>query len=319
MNHQHHNAAPLIPARRAVLAGILGTAALALSACMPAEPGTGGTGSPAPGSGSSAPTSAPATGSAAPSATPTPSASATGPAPLPRTISSRAQAVREFDRVPAGDFGLEVRGVDLGLPKGSKSIALTFDACGGPNGEGYDKELISALRRHEVPTTLFINSRWARANRKLTAELVADPLFEIANHGTVHRPLSLNGRAAYGIEGTASIAAAYDEVMGNQEFLEQEFGVVSRFFRSGTAHFDVGAASLTRKLGLIPMNFTVNLDGGATLPTGAVQRAALGMVAGDVGIGHFNRPASGTAAGIAGALPVMLKNKVRFVRLDQAL
>ncbi|GAA4380903.1 polysaccharide deacetylase family protein [Paeniglutamicibacter cryotolerans] len=311
MNHTHQ-----LPARRSMLAGIFGTAALALSGCMPEAPA-----SPLDTAGGMPPATRLA---APPQMTPAVKAPAAtwkpaGPAPLPRRITSRAQAVREFAKVPAGDFGLEVRGVQLGLPKGSKYLALTFDACGGEHGTGYDAALIKALRRHQVPATLFINSRWAQANRKLTAELVADPLFEIANHGTVHRPLSVNGRAAYKIPGTTSVGAAYDEVMRNQKYLQSEFGATSRFFRSGTAHFDVASASLTRKLGLIPMNFTVNLDGGATLPASAVRRAALGMRRGDVGIGHFNRPGGDTAEGIAGALPRMLDSGIRFVRLDKVL
>ena len=51
-------------------------------------------------------------------------------------------------------------------------IALTFDACGGRGG----------------------SSR--------------EPLFELANHGTRHRPLSVTGRSAYGIDVAARIVAA---------------------------------------------------------------------------------------------------------------
>ena len=153
-------------------------------------------------------------------------------------------------------------------------------------------------------------------------ELVADPLFEIANHGTSHAPLSSRGQAAYKIPGTASIAQAYDEVMGNQRYLAETFGVEAKFFRSGTAHMDELSARMTRELGLIPMNFTVNLDAGATFPaaTVAAQTALLGKS--DVGIGHFNRPNSGTGAGVARALPGLLKSlesrDLRLLKLSEA-
>jgi peptidoglycan/xylan/chitin deacetylase (PgdA/CDA1 family) len=91
-------------------------------------------------------------------------------------------------------------------------IALTFDACGGPGGSGYDRALIDFLRRREIPATLFINSRWIDANPAIFRRLAAEPLFEIANHGTRHRPLSVTGRSAYGIPGTRSAAEVYDEI-----------------------------------------------------------------------------------------------------------
>jgi peptidoglycan/xylan/chitin deacetylase (PgdA/CDA1 family) len=40
-----------------------------------------------------------------------------------------------------------------------------------------------------VPATLFVNARWIEANPRQFRQLAADPLFEIANHGTEHRPL----------------------------------------------------------------------------------------------------------------------------------
>src|SRR5258708_792652 len=89
-------------------------------------------------------------------------------------------------------------------------IALTFDACGGPGGSGYDQALIDFLRRRQVPATLFLNSRWIDANPAAFHLLAAEPLFEIGNHGTRHRPLSVTGRSAYGIPGTRSAGEAYD-------------------------------------------------------------------------------------------------------------
>ena len=298
--------------RRAVLGGLLGIGASALASCAVN-----------PDSPRSAPTSSPAAMPSAthtPSASPTPTAAASSSAAVARP--SRADVVRQYAGKPAGAFGLEVKGIELGLPPKAKGAALTFDACGGPNGEGFDEVLIEALRKHQAPATLFINQRWAKANKSLTRQLAADPLFEIANHGTSHAPLASRGQAAYGIPGTANIGAAYDEIMGNQHYLFDEFGVQARFFRSGTAHMDELAAALTRDLGLIPMNFTVNLDAGATFPAATVTAQALAMGLGSVGIGHFNRPNSGTGKGVAAALPGLLQalksKNLALVKLSDA-
>ena len=109
-------------------------------------------------------------------------------------------------------------------PASGRVIALTFDACGGPGGSGYDQALIDFLRRHEVPATLFLNSRWIDANPAAFRLLAAEPLFEIANHGTRHRPLSVTGRSAYGIPGTRNAGEVYDEVAGNQAKLTRLLG-----------------------------------------------------------------------------------------------
>ena len=226
--------------------------------------------------------------------------------------------MEKFKNVPAGQFGLDVPGIELGLPKGNAAAALTFDACGGPRGSGVDGALLDALRAKQVPATLFVNERWVRANARLMDELASDELFEIANHGTSHAPLATSGQAAYGIGGTESIGQAYDEVMGNQRYLADQFGITAKFFRSGTAHMDEAGAAMCRDLGVVPMNFTVNLDAGATFGAQAVAAQVRQLAAGDVGIGHFNQPASGTAKGVALGLGQALDSGLRFTTLSEA-
>jgi peptidoglycan/xylan/chitin deacetylase (PgdA/CDA1 family) len=208
--------------------------------------------------------------------------------------------------------------VALGLPIGTPAIALTFDCCGGPGGDGFDRSVLSALVRHEVAATFFLNARWVRSNPALTRDLAANPLFEIANHGTAHLPLSVTGRSAYGIGGTTDAGTVYDEIMGAQTELAAATGRVPRFFRSGTAHYDDVAAGICRALGLVPVNFTVNADGGATYPAATVASELLYARPGSIVIAHANRPESGTGAGLATALPRMAEQGTAFVRLSEA-
>ncbi|MER6419937.1 polysaccharide deacetylase family protein [Streptomyces sp. NPDC001137] len=112
--------------------------------------------------------------------------------------------------------GFDGPGVVHRLPAGHRGTALTFDACGGRGGSGYDRALIDFLRRREIPATLFINSRWIDANPSVFRRLAAEPLFEIANHGTRHLPLSVTGRSAYGIPGTRDAAEVHEEIAGNR-------------------------------------------------------------------------------------------------------
>ncbi|GAE36438.1 polysaccharide deacetylase family protein [Halalkalibacter akibai] len=98
-----------------------------------------------------------------------------------------------------------VSGVKTRLHTDEKVIALTFDACGGPYGNGYDEELITFLQTEQIPATLFFNERWILEHEDLLLELASDPLFQIENHGTAHVPLSVTGHSAWGIKGTSSL------------------------------------------------------------------------------------------------------------------
>lgn len=50
---------------------------------------------------------------------------------------------------------------------------------------------------------MFWNKCWIDANPDWARQIAVNPLFQIENHGTLHEPLSVNGRSAYGIAGTA--------------------------------------------------------------------------------------------------------------------
>lgn len=231
---------------------------------------------------------------------------------------SRDDIAAQYADANPGEFGLDVSGVQLALPESCSAAALTLDACGDATGSGVDEELLQHLRDLDIPATLFVNRRWAQENPATMEMIVDDPLFEIQNHGDDHRPLSINGAAAYGVPGTASAAEVYDEIMGNQNFLHQEYGVECDFFRSGTAHLDEASAQICRDLGLTPVNFTVNLDDGATLPADAVSARAGEISSRDIALGHFNQPGSGTHAGLRESLSQLLEQDLRFVTLQQA-
>ncbi len=232
-------------------------------------------------------------------------------------VTSREEIVAEFSsRVPS-QWGLEVDGVVL--TTAAPAVCLTFDACGGANGSGFDEELITALVETATPATLFLNSRWIEANPQTTQDLLANPLFELANHGTRHVPLSVTGAEAYGIAGTASVGEVYDEVMENQLLMTSLLGAPPRFFRSGTAHFDEVAAGIVRALGLVPVNFDVNADAGATFTANQVRSSMETAGEGSICIGHFNRPGTGTAPGIRDAVVDMQAREVTFTTLGKAL
>ena len=237
----------------------------------------------------------------------------------PAVALTRAQVVDRYGHLRPHTWGFGGPGVVRGLGTSRRVIALTFDACGGYGGSGYDQALISFLRRREVPATLFLNSRWIDANPAAFGRLAAEPLFEIANHGTRHLPLSVTGRSAYDIGGTRNAGQVYDEVAGNQAKLTRRLGVPPRFFRAGTAYSDDVAARIVTAMGVRLVTFSVNGDAGATFTPGEVRSTVAGAPGGSIVIGHMNHPEGGTAEGIAAAVPYLLARGYRFVRLSDEL
>ena len=128
----------------------------------------------------------------------------------------------------------------------------------------------------------------------------------------------MNGRDAYGIGGTRSVAEAVDEVGTNHDRLTELTGRRPRWFRPGTAHYDDVAAQIVRDVGEQPTGFAVNGDFGATASPSTVTSALVGTPPGGIVLAHMNQPGSGTAAGLEAALPTLRAQGRRFVRLSDA-
>jgi peptidoglycan/xylan/chitin deacetylase (PgdA/CDA1 family) len=217
------------------------------------------------------------------------------------------------------EWGEKVTGVITRLPTNKPVIALTLDACGGKRGSGYDRELIDYLRKEKIPATLFVNARWIKANLPIFLELAKDPLFEIANHGTEHRPLSVNGKSVYGIRGTKNVEEVISEVWTNHQLITQLTHKEPKFFRSGTAYYDEISVQIVKELGEKAVSFDVLGDGGARFSKEQVKQALLSAKPGSIIILHMNQPASETAEGVKEAIPILKQKGFRFVKLSESL
>ncbi len=297
--------------RRAMLAGLT---AGALAGCgRAAALGSGGQ------TAASAPSPSPVmagTRTTSPSAVP--SSAASSSPPLAPEL-SRAEVVARYGKLRPDYWGFGGPGVVRDLSTRRRVVALTFDACGGPGGREYDAALIEFLRQREVPATLFLNSRWIDENPAVFRQLRGEPLFELANHGTRHLPLSVTGRSAYGIGGTRDAGEVYDEVATNQVKLTRLLGTPPRYFRAGTAYSDDVAARIVTAMNDRLVTFSVNGDGGATFTPEEVRSTVAAAPGGSIVLCHMNHPRGGTAAGIAAAVPQLTAAGYRFVRLSDGL
>jgi len=204
--------------------------------------------------------------------------------------------------------------LDVSSAAHARDVALTLDACGG----AYDRDIVTTLVRLRVPATLFVTRRWLARNPEAVRELLAHPdLFEWGNHGGAHVP-AVVGRSLYGMKGAPDVAGVEREVEGGAQALARSTGTQPRWYRGAGAAYDRQGRQAITRLGLRIAGFSLNADGGATLGAAAVAGRLRRAAPGDIVIAHMNKPASGTAEGLAAALPELLGRGLRFVTLSQA-
>ncbi|TLD97635.1 polysaccharide deacetylase [Helicobacter jaachi] len=209
-------------------------------------------------------------------------------------------------------WGEHFEGITSLLPDSQTPVVyLTFDACSG----AYDRDLINYLIEQQVEATLFINSRWIDKHLEDFLILAQNPLFSIQNHGTKHRPLSVNGKSIYNIKGTDSIQGVYEEIMDNDRKIFELTGKRARYFRSGTAYYDEVAVSIAKDLGYKIGGFDVLGDGGATFSKKHIIHQAQKARNGSIIIYHLNQPQSETFEGIKEVVPLLREKGFTFKKL----
>ena len=223
---------------------------------------------------------------------------------------------RFHGKVPR-EWGERVRGVKTKLTTDQKLIALTFDACGGPRGKGYDAKLIDYLKSENIPATLFISGKWIDANPEIFGELGKEAFLEIENHGLNHKPCSANGRSAYGIAGTKGVEEIFDEIEQNATKLQNLTGLKPKYYRPGTAHSDEICVKIANTLGYEVVNFSVRGDAGATYTKFQVKEALLNAQPCSIILMHMNHPEGETAEGVIEAIPELTKRGFGFVKLSK--
>jgi peptidoglycan/xylan/chitin deacetylase (PgdA/CDA1 family) len=117
-------------------------------------------------------------------------------------------------RVLAQFSPLPQRGVirRVKLPAGQKLVALTFDLCEQASEiAGYQGGIVDFLRSNQIKATFFLGGKWMLSHRERAQQLMADPLFEVANHTWQHRNLrTVSGQAL--ADEIRNAQLAYEEV-----------------------------------------------------------------------------------------------------------
>lgn len=233
----------------------------------------------------------------------------------PAYLAFKKRIMAEFHKDGPGRFSeFLVRGKDV--HDGHKVLALTFDACGGRHS-GYNEKLIEYLRREQIPATLFVTGIWIDRNKETFGKLAKDPLFEIENHGLLHRLCSTEGKTKYGVSATRDLGGVIDEMELGARKIAELTGRRPLFFRSATAYTDELTLKVARRIGMEVVSYDVLSGDAMRQPAAKMSRNILaGARHGAVVIMHFNHPEWPVLEALETAVPELRKRGFSFARLE---
>lgn len=223
----------------------------------------------------------------------------------------------KYTGVEPTQWGDRIDGMKSMLETEERIVSLTFDACGGSeSANGYDEKIIEYLRKENIPATLFVTKTWIQANPEVFKELANDPLFEIANHGSEHKPLSVVPNEAYGIASTDSVKSCIYEIMDSAMYIKDLTGILPLRFRSGTAYADDVSLKILDELGMEFIGYDVAADAGATFNQNEILEQFKTAVPGSIILMHFNHPESESYDGLVSGVEYLKSMGYDFSRLD---
>ncbi len=236
----------------------------------------------------------------------------------PEYLAFKKRIMAEFSKDKAGRFSEFLKQASKKKERTveQKVIALTFDACGGRHS-GYDEKLIEYLRREQIPATLFVTGIWIDKNRETFEKLARDPLFEIENHGLLHRLCSTEGRSKYGVYPTRDLGDVLDEMELGARKITQLTGRRPLFFRSATAYTDELSLRVAQRIGMEVVSYDV-LSGDAMHQSAKKMNKNIlaGARHGAVVIMHFNHPEWPGLAALELAVPELRRRGFAFGKLE---
>ncbi|MDD1650930.1 MAG: polysaccharide deacetylase family protein, partial [Methylococcaceae bacterium] len=213
---------------------------------------------------------------------------------------------------------------------GDKPVALTFDLCEQADDiTGYDRAIINMLRGQQVPATFFAGGKWMRNHEEKTQQLMADPRFEIGNHGWTHGNLRvLSGERM--LQQIVWTQGEYQRIRNRLAHRAEQRGLgalmdgiprqpASLRFPYGTCSAESLRAVNDRGLTAIQWD-VVSGDAARGQSASALAREVLRQVRpGSIVVFHANGRGHGTAAALPEILKGLREQDYRFVTVSQLL
>lgn len=209
-----------------------------------------------------------------------------------------------------------------------KLIALTFDLCEREKEiSGYDNDVVNFLRENKVRATFFASGKWMRSHTEKTMQLMADPLFEIGNHGWSHRNIRTLARKS--VEEEVLFAQAQYELIWEelqkrpciQSCGLQRIPRVPTLFRFPFGTCSPESLNFVQSIGLAAIQWDI-ISGDAAKGQGpsAIANSIMRQAkSGSIVVMHANGRGHGTAGALPIFVPKLKQQGFNFVTVNELL
>ncbi len=189
-------------------------------------------------------------------------------------------------------------------------VALTFDACATRQPSGYDEALVRVLLETRTPATFFLGGKWMLEHPDATRRLASEELFEIGNHGFLHRRLT-----------QLDDAAVQQELAWTQTVMVSLTGRQGRLARAPYVEIDERVARICAQMGLTPVQ--CDLASGDPDPALSAERLRRHVVDsarnGSIVVMHVNGRGRRTAEALPGIVAGLREKGFELVTVGEML
>lgn len=216
------------------------------------------------------------------------------------------------------------------LPPGKNLVALTFDLCEQADDiTGYDRGIVNYLRDNHIPATFYAGGKWMRSHPQRAMQLMADPDFEVGNHGWTHGNLRrLSGQRM--MDQVVWTQAEYEQLWNELALKAGSAGLETQMSRIPrqpmTLRFPYGTCSTeslraVNQLGLGAIQWdVVSGDADPHIPAAALVRGVINNArAGSIIVFHANGRGHGTATALPDIVAALRAKGFAFTTVGKLL
>lgn len=189
-------------------------------------------------------------------------------------------------------------------------VALTFDACATRQPSGYDEALVQVLVETRTPATFFLGGKWMLEHPEATRRLASEELFEIGNHGFLHRHLT-----------QLDDEAVRQELSWTQTVMVSLTGRQGRLVRAPYVEIDERVARICAQMGLTPVQCDLaSGDPDPELSAERLRRHVVGSARnGSIVVMHVNGRGRRTAEALPGIVAGLREKGFELVTVGEML
>jgi len=204
----------------------------------------------------------------------------------------------------------DVPGVVRHGPRGTKEIALTFDACSLRSRGKIDTGVVRVLLETRTPATIFLGGKWAADVGPALRSLVSDSLIEFGNHAYMHPHLENLSTDSVRIE-LRKAERAIARVIGRKPVL----------FRAPYGEVDERVAAAAESLGLTVIEYDLpSGDPDPRLsPASIVKYVVSSARGGSIIVMHINTRGRHTAEILPEIIDGLQNRGYRFVTVSRLI